>query len=131
MIVLKALLIINQAGRKWETYPINPKINIDFPYWSIIMRNRFGYGKSRFNLGDKKTAKEMMQAAKEHLDDDMITVKDYVAIIDSAKTQEMVDTKGVGAYDNDLNINIKIQEHQNLDQLTDEEIKELKKEGCL
>jgi hypothetical protein len=84
-------IVINQAGRKWELYPLNPKINIEFPYWTMIMRNRFGYGKSRFNLAGKKTAKEMMQAAKEHLDDNMITTKDYSTIVDSAKMQAIID----------------------------------------
>jgi hypothetical protein len=84
-------VIINQAGRKWESYPINPKVNMEFSYWSIIMRNRFGYGKSRFKIADNKNAKEMMQTAKEHLDEDMITVNDYTAIVNSAKMQAIID----------------------------------------
>ena len=84
-------VIINHAGRKWESYPINPKVNMEFSYWSIIMRNRFGYGKSRFKIADNKNAKEMMQTAKEHLDKDMITVNDYTAIVNSAKMQAIID----------------------------------------
>ena len=84
-------VIINQAGRKWESYPLNPNGNIEFSYWSIIMRNRFGYGKSRFKIADNKNAKEMMQTAKEHLDEDMITVNDYTAIVNSAKMQAIID----------------------------------------
>ena len=55
------------------------------------MRNRFGYGKSRFKIADNKNAKEMMQTAKEHLDKDMITVNDYTAIVNSAKMQAIID----------------------------------------
>ena len=55
------------------------------------MRNRFGYGRSRFKLSDKKKAADMMQAAKEHLDEDNITINDYTAIVNSAKTQAIID----------------------------------------
>ena len=83
-------IAINIAGRQWEAYPLK-KSGFNFPYWSMIMRNRFGYGRSRFKIADKKTAAEMMQAAKEHLDEDMITVNDYTAIVNSAKMQAIID----------------------------------------
>jgi hypothetical protein len=124
-------IIINQAGRKWELYPINPKVNMEFPYWSMIMRNRFGYGRSRFNLAGKKTAKEMMQAAKEHLDDNLITTKDYSTIVDSAKTQALIDTKTDDFQDNKLHITIERKDHENLDMLEDSDIRILRKEGLL
>ena len=81
---------INRSHRRWEVFPLkNPDFN--FPYWSMIMRNRFGYGRSRFKLSDKKKAADMMQAAKEHLDEDNITINDYTAIVNSAKTQAIID----------------------------------------
>ena len=81
---------INRSHRRWEDLPSkNPDFN--FPYWSMIMRNRFGYGRSRFKLSDKKKAADMMQAAKEHLDEDNITINDYTAIVNSAKTQAIID----------------------------------------
>ena len=83
-------IAINIAGRPWEAYPLKTS-NFNFPYWSMIMRNRFGYGRSRFKLSDKKKAAEMMQTAKEHLDKDMITVNDYTAIVNSAKMQAIID----------------------------------------
>jgi len=83
-------IAINIAGRQWEAYPLKNS-GFNFPYWSMIMRNRFGYGRSRFKLSDKKTAAEMMQAAKEHLDEDMITVNDYTSIVNSAKMQAIID----------------------------------------
>lgn len=81
---------INFAETYWHEMPANDP-NFNFPYWAINMRNRFGFGKSRFKLADKKKATEMMQAAKEHLDEDKITVHDYVAIVNSAKTQAIID----------------------------------------
>jgi hypothetical protein len=84
-------IVINIAGRKWELYPLKKDFDINFTYWSTIMRNRFGFGKSRFKIADKKNAKEMMQTAKEHLDEDMITVNDYTAIVNSAKMQAIID----------------------------------------
>ena len=81
---------LNRSHRQWEAYPLN-NAGFNFPYWSMIMRTRFGFGKSRFKLSDKKNAKEMMQAAKEHLDEDKITVHDYIAIVNSAKTQAIID----------------------------------------
>ena len=42
-------------------------------------------------IADNKNAKEMMQTAKEHLDEDMITVNDYTAIVNSAKMQAIID----------------------------------------
>lgn len=81
---------INFAETYWHEMPANDP-NFNFPYWAINMRNRFGFGKSRFKLADKKKATEMMQAAKEHLDEDKITVHDYIAIVNSAKTQAIID----------------------------------------
>ena len=81
---------LNRSQRKWELYPLKNS-DFNYPYWSIIMRTRFGFGKSRFKIADKKNAKEMMQAAKEHLDEDMITVNDYTAIVNSAKMQAIID----------------------------------------
>ena len=81
---------INFAETYWHEMPSNePEFN--YPYWSINMRNRFGFGKSKFKLSDKKKAAEMMQAAKEHLDEDNITINDYTAIVNSAKMQAIID----------------------------------------
>jgi hypothetical protein len=51
----------NCSQRKWEAYPKNnPDFNV--PYWSIIMRNRFGYGKARVQIAKDATPLERMDA---------------------------------------------------------------------
>jgi hypothetical protein len=52
---------INLAGRIWEKYP---KDNPDFgyPYWYAIMRNRFGYGKSRVRKAKDNTPLARIEA---------------------------------------------------------------------
>jgi hypothetical protein len=37
------------AGAWWESYPKNNP-DFSFPYWSTIMRNRFGYGKPKVRI---------------------------------------------------------------------------------
>ena len=37
-------IVINMSARKWELYPLQNK-DVNFPYWSSIMRTRFKYGK--------------------------------------------------------------------------------------
>ena len=47
-------IVLNIAGRQWEKYPKDdPDFNI--AYWSVIMRNRYGYGKSRIREAKNET----------------------------------------------------------------------------
>jgi hypothetical protein len=63
----------------------------------------------------------------------MISTKDYSTIVDSAKTQALIDTQMIEEKlkDNNLNITIEVKEHENLDRLTTEQIEELKRKGSL
>lgn len=125
-------VMLNCAGRQWEAYPLDPNKSIDFRYWSLVMRNRFGYGKSSFKLGGAKTGKDLMQAAKEHLDENKISIKDYSAIVDSAKAQVAIDTGTIEAIqDSKLHITIERKNHDNLDMLSDFDIAILRKDGGL
>jgi hypothetical protein len=54
-------VIINRAGRQWETYPKTAP-DFNFPYWSMIMRNRFGYGKPKVRIVKDATPLERMDA---------------------------------------------------------------------
>jgi len=54
-------IMINTAQKIWEDYPKNnPDFN--FPYWSTIMRNRFGYGKPRVQIAKDATPIERIGA---------------------------------------------------------------------
>lgn len=119
----------NLGGSLWENMPINREVNL--VYWTSIMRNRFGYGKSKFKISSAKTAKELLQSAKEHLDRDMITIHDFNAIVNSAKMQELIDTNKEELEDKNLNIVIEVKEHENLDKLSKAEIKDLKNRKSL
>lgn len=59
---------INCSQRKWETYPKNnPDFN--FPYWSTIMRSRFGYGKTKVQIAKDATPLARMNAIWEGLEE--------------------------------------------------------------
>jgi len=58
----------NIAGRKWEEMPaINPDFN--FPYWSTIMRNRFGYGKAKVRIVKDATPLKRLDSIWEGLEE--------------------------------------------------------------
>ena len=59
---------LNRSQRKWEAYPKdNPDFN--FPYWSTIMRNRFGYGKPKVRIVKDATPIARMNAIWEGLEE--------------------------------------------------------------
>lgn len=61
-------IMINIACEKWENYPKDiPDFNI--PYWSIIMRNRFGYGKPKVRIVKDATPIARMNAIWEGLEE--------------------------------------------------------------
>ena len=81
---------LNMSMRIWEEYPKTAP-NFNLQYWHAIMRNRFKYGKSKFKISKTKTAKDLVQSAKVHLDSDDITIVDYSALVNSAKVQAIID----------------------------------------
>jgi hypothetical protein len=86
-------IVINIAGRQWEKFPReNPDFN--FPYWSTIMRNRFGFGKSRIHLDKEATPLEMFETIKQGLSDQEISLQDAVQLTTIAKNEADV-KKGV------------------------------------
>ncbi len=79
-------IVINIAGRQWEKLPReNPDFN--FPYWSTIMRNRFGFGRSRIHLDKEATPLEMFKMIKQGLSDQEISVQDGVQLTTIAKNE--------------------------------------------
>jgi len=86
-------IVINIAGRQWEKLPReNPDFN--FPYWSTIMRNRFGFGKSRIHLDKEAIPLEMFKVIKQGLTDQEISIQDAVQLTTIAKNEADV-KKGV------------------------------------
>jgi hypothetical protein len=86
-------IVINIAGRQWEKLPReNPDFN--FPYWSTIMRNRFGFGKSRIHLDKEATPLEIFQVIKQALTDQEISIQDGVQLTTIAKNEADV-KKGI------------------------------------
>lgn len=84
-------IAINIAGRQWEKLPReNPDLN--FPYWSTIMRNRFGFGKSRIYLDKEATPLEMFETIKQGLSDQEISTQEGVQLATIAKTEADIKT---------------------------------------
>jgi|SRR5271154_1283542 len=79
-------IAISIAARKWEAYPLrNPDFN--FPYWSIIMRNRFGYGKSKFTLSEDKTPSSIVDSVLIGLENGEITAQEASQVANLAMTK--------------------------------------------
>jgi len=86
-------IVINIAGRQWEKLP-RENLDFNFPYWSTIMRNRFGFGKSRIYLDKEATPLEIFKVIKQGLSDQEISLQDGVQLTTIAKNEADV-KKGV------------------------------------
>ena len=68
-------LAINISGAWWEDYPkTNPDFN--FPYWSTIMRNRFGYGKPKVRIVKDATPLARMNAIWDGLEEGELSAQE-------------------------------------------------------
>jgi hypothetical protein len=77
---------INRSQRKWEDYPKNnPDFN--FPYWSTIMRNRFGYGKTKVRVVKDATPIARMNAIWEGLEEGELSAQEATQLSSVARTQ--------------------------------------------
>lgn len=66
---------VSLAKEIWEDYPKdNPDFNI--PYWSIIMRNRFGYGKPKVRIVKDATPIARMNAIWEGLEEGELSAQE-------------------------------------------------------
>lgn len=79
-------ILINVAERKWKSYPLKAE-NFSFPYWNTIMRNRFGYGKSKIKPSKGDDPLEKIKAAWESLQESTLTVQDYTHVMNSIMTE--------------------------------------------
>jgi hypothetical protein len=79
-------IAINISGRKWETEPLtNP--NFNFPYWSTIMRNRFGYGKPRVQVNKDTTPIARIEAIWSGLEEGSLSAQEATQIASIVTTQ--------------------------------------------
>jgi len=77
---------LNRSQRKWEAYPKdNPDFN--FPYWSTIMRNRFGYGKPKVRIVKDATPIARMNAIWEGLEEGELSAQEATQLSSVARTQ--------------------------------------------
>lgn len=80
---------INRSHRKWEAYPLkNP--NFNFPYWSIIMRNRFGYGKPKVRIIKDATPIARMNAIWEGLEEGELSAQEATQLGSLVTTQNNI-----------------------------------------
>jgi len=72
-------ILINFAERKWKSYPLSEKgaENFNFPYWNMIMRNRFGFGKSKVKKAEDQNFLSKCLALQESLEEGTIGVQEY------------------------------------------------------
>jgi hypothetical protein len=65
-------IVVNIAGRKWEEMPLtNPDIN--YQYWYMTMKNRFGYGKPRIEASEDQTPQGRINAIWKALENGELT----------------------------------------------------------
>lgn len=79
-------IALNIGGRKWEMLPLEMK-NINYNYWMSIMRNRYGYGKSKFKLSSDRTPSKIIDSLFDGLEEGEITPHEAVQIANLALTK--------------------------------------------
>ena len=79
-------IVINIAGRQWEAYPKTAP-DFNFPYWSTIMRNRFGYGKPKVRIVKDATPIARMNAIWDGLEEGELSAQEATQLSSVARTQ--------------------------------------------
>ena len=79
-------IVINIAGSHWEMLPvIQPKIN--HHSWAMVMRNRFGYGKSNFKFDKDRTPLSIVDSVLDGLEEGELTPHEALQIANLALTK--------------------------------------------
>ena len=79
-------IAINIAGRKWDAMTqASPDFN--FPQWSMIMRNRFGYGKPKVRIAKDATPIARMKAIWDGLEEGELSAQEATQLSSVARTQ--------------------------------------------
>lgn len=80
---------LNFAADFWERVPFeNPEFN--YPYLQAVLRSRFGFGKSRLKLKDKKTPAEIVDIIQEGLSDQTINIQDLKPLIELIQVKQQL-----------------------------------------
>jgi hypothetical protein len=74
------------CGKWWESYPLtNPDFN--YPYWATIMRNRFGYGKTRVRIPKDVTPTDKINAVLSELEKGELSTQEATQLASVINTQ--------------------------------------------
>ena len=79
-------VVMNVAGRQWEAYPLKDP-SFHYPYWSTIMRNRFGYGKPTVRVAKDVTPIARFEAIWEGLEHGELSGQEATQFVSVVKTQ--------------------------------------------
>lgn len=77
---------LNRSQRMWELYPLNNP-NFNFPYWSTMMRNRFGYGKPKIRIAKDATPLARIDSIWEGLEEGQLTGQEATQLASVVSTQ--------------------------------------------
>jgi|ERR1700742_1102044 len=79
-------IVLNLSERKWLKYPLENR-DINYAYWQSIMRNKFGYNKSRFKFSDDKTPLNIVDSVLRGLENGDMTSQEALQIANLALTK--------------------------------------------
>ena len=93
--------VISIAGRQWEAYPLKKDPSFNFPYWSTIMRNRFGYGRPRVQVMKDASSRDRLTSVWKGLEEVALTTNEAIQITSLANIENNIKTSvAVNSYDN-------------------------------
>lgn len=87
-------IVINIAASYWEKLPMTEEgKDINYQYWFMIMKNRFGYGKPRFvvNEGRGHTPLDVIDAIFAALENSELTIQEATQLAALAVTQANIE----------------------------------------
>ena len=82
-------IALNFAADFWERVPFeNPDFN--YPYLQAVLRSRFGLGKSKLKLTDKKQPMELIESIQEGLTDQKINIQDIKPLVELIQAKHKI-----------------------------------------
>lgn len=83
-----------KGARKWERLPLeNP--NISHPYWMTIMKNRFGYYKTKIDVEPNATPNEKITAVWESVQEGELSAQEATQLASLVETQAKVESNNI------------------------------------